>query len=178
MSREQSLPRHWAGSPRVEALEEVLGAQLSALRQSEEDVLCQLAPQTAASWGMDRWEAAWGLTVDRAKPLEFRRSRVIAKLRGQGTTTATMIQDVAESFTNGRVVVSEFPAEYRVEITFVDAVGLPPNLEDLKTAVMEILPSHLAVSYVAQLHTWGEAAKMTWGEAKGLTWAELRGGTL
>lgn len=49
-------------------------------------------------------------------------------------TTVAMIQNVAESFSNGTVAVTEFPSRYRIEIKFVGSIGTPPNMDDLTAA--------------------------------------------
>ncbi len=142
-----------------------------------EDARAQLDVDRA-TWGLAIWEEALGLPVEVARPTEFRRSRIIAKLRGQGTTTAKSIRNVAASFSGGAVEVTEYPGEYRIEIRFVDAVGLPPNLSDLKAAIEEIVPAHLAVGYISTLKTWDDVKDRTWDGVKTMTWEELRGGSL
>lgn len=166
-------------SPEVAALQEGFQRGIDMLWEDIENAARQLNVDTA-TWGLSIWENALGLPAEVERPSEFRRSRITAKLRGQGTTTVEAIQNVAASFSHGEVEVTELPAEYRVEIYFADAVGLPPNLSDLKAAIAEIIPAHLVVGYVSTLKTWNDvkALTMTWAEAGAMTWEELRGGTL
>jgi len=131
-----------------------------------------------ATWGLDYWESALGLSVEPERPAAFRRSRILARLRGQGTTTAESIRNVAASFSNGEVEVTEHPETYTVDVRFVEAVGLPPNLEDLKKAIAEVIPAHLAVRYISTIKTWDDVKNRTWGESAGMTWETLRGGSL
>lgn len=119
-----------------------------------------------------------GIPVEADKSVEFRRNRVKAKLRGQGTTTVEAIHNIAASFSNGVVEVREIPGDYRVEIEFVGQVGLPPNLNDLKSAIAEVLPAHLEPWYISQLKTWGDVAAQTWDDVAGETWESLRGGSI
>lgn len=114
------LPRYYQDSPQVSELERVLGEQAGALRVSESDTLAQLWVDTA-TWGLDLWEQWVGLPVDRTRPYSYRRSRIKAKLRGQGATTAEMLRSVVASFgfEPSQISVIEHPAEYQFEIVLV-----------------------------------------------------------
>ncbi|WP_251447048.1 putative phage tail protein [Vermiculatibacterium agrestimuris] len=164
-------------SPEIQAIQEGLQVGIDDLWDAVESARKQLNVETA-TWGLSIWEEALGISVEAEKAMDFRRSRIRAKLRGQGTTTVEALCNVAASFSNGEVAVTEHPAEYRVEIKFVGALGLPPNLDDLKAAIAEILPAHLAVGYVSTLKIWNDVKDMTWAEAAGQTWEQLRGGTV
>lgn len=172
------LPACYRGSPQVTALQEAMDGPVAALRAAQAAFLEQLDVETAGAWGLALWETWLGLAVEVGKPADYRRSRIRAKLRGQGTTTAELMRNVAESFSNGAVRVTELPAEYRVEVEFVDAIGLPPNLDDLKRALGEIVPAHLAIHYLSTLKTWDDVAGMTWDDAGKLTWEQFKGGSL
>lgn len=69
----------------------------------------QLCVNTA-TWGLQYWEKTLGIPVEQGKDLEYRRSRIRSKLRGSGVTTVALIESVAESFSNGDVAVTEYPA--------------------------------------------------------------------
>ena len=49
--------------------------------------------------------------------------------------TKAMIQNVAESFSNGAVDILEYSSEYRFEIKFTGTLGIPPNMEDLTATI-------------------------------------------
>lgn len=136
----------------------------------------QLVLETA-TWGIDFWELALGLEVEVNRENEFRKSRIKARLRGQGSTTVETIREVAASFSNGEVEVRELFQDYRIEIEFVGQVGLPPNLEDLKQAIREVLPAHLEPWYLSQLRCWDDL-QQNWDECGDFSWESLRGGSL
>lgn len=161
----------------VQAIQAGLQVSNDAKWAALEDAKAQLDIETA-TWGLPIWERKYGLPVEVDRPLSFRRSRVKAKMRGLGTTTAESIQNVAASFSGGEVEVTEIPEEYRVAIHFVGAIGLPPNLADLKAAIGEIIPAHLAVDYISTLKTWNDVSHITWAAAGTMTWEEMRGGSL
>ena len=126
------LPGFYHNSPEVQAIQQALEPEAQRLRQETEQIARQLALDTA-DWGLDYWERALGIPVDVSKPLEFRRSRAASKLRGQGTATVALLQNVAQSFANGQVDILEYPSEYRFEVKFTGE---------------EIKPAHLTYSYI------------------------------
>ncbi|MFH5185713.1 putative phage tail protein [Paenibacillus sp. TAB 01] len=61
--------------------------------------------------------------------------------------TIEMMKNVAEAYDRGAIEVTEQPALYRFTVRFVDTLGAPPNLDDLKKAIESIKPAHLVVAY-------------------------------
>ncbi|MNJ78365.1 hypothetical protein D3C77_761030 [compost metagenome] len=39
------------------------------------------------------------------------------------------------------------PAEWSFTIKFIDTLGIPPNLDDLKAVIEEVKPAHMKVEY-------------------------------
>lgn len=161
-------------SPEVQAIQEGFQAAVDGLWNAVEGCMAQLDVETA-TWGLSIWEEALGLPVEVERPMAFRRSRIKAKLRGQGTTTVAAIQNVAASFSNGEVEVTEIPKEYRIKVHFVGAACLPPNLGDLMAAVRETIPAHLAVEYSAKIKLWRDVKDLNWNDVKEQNWGWLRG---
>ncbi len=144
-----------------------------ALWERRDSVMDQLSVETA-TWGLKYWEQTLGIPVEEAKEAEFRRGRIRAKLRGAGVTTVAMIQNVAESFSNGEVAVTEFSDLFRLEIKFVGTVGIPPNMDDLTEALREIMPAHLQWDYVILYNTHGTLAASTHAQLAAYTHDQLR----
>ncbi|MCL2060877.1 MAG: YmfQ family protein, partial [Oscillospiraceae bacterium] len=132
----------------------------------------------SATWGLRLWEESLGIEPDISKPEAFRLARIESKLRGLGGTTAGMIANVAESFSNGSVDIAEHAAEYRFDVVFTGTVGIPPNMADLTEAIEGIKPAHLAFSYVFTYRTWGMVSHTKWGAAAAYTWNQLREGSM
>ena len=166
-------PDFWAGSAEFVDLQTSMEPEIAALRERQADVMLQLDIATA-TWGLRYWEEALGIAVETGKELEYRRSRVKSKLRGAGVVTVGLIDSVAESYSNGEVEVTEYPAEYRLEIKFVGTVGIPPNMEDLTVALQEIMPAHLQWDYIIVYNTWDMVKPYTWAELASRTWAGLK----
>ena len=171
------LPENYSVSAETKAIQEAIQPELTALWEGRDSLLAQLHPSTA-TWGLDYWERALGLSTDHSKELEYRRTRVVAKLRGNGTTTAALIKNVAESFTNGEVDVAELYSEYKVEIRFVGTLGIPPNMEDLRAALEDIMPAHLAWEFVIYYRTQDMVRQYTHGELSAFQHQTIREGDL
>ncbi len=170
------VPRYLLTAPEYAAIIDSQGSEFDSLRDNIVSILEQFFIHTA-TWGLARWEEFLGLDSYAGKPDDQRRSRIISKLRGVGTVTVEMIKNVAESYANGTVEVEELPTEYSMVITFVDQHGIPPNYTDLQAAIAEIIPAHLAVSYLLRYLLWSEldAKNLTWDEldVKSLAWNEF-----
>lgn len=140
------LPPSYRLSTEVVELQGAFEHWTEALKEAKQDMLLQMNV-TTATWGTNIWEKALGIEIDISKTLEYRRTRVMSKLRGAGTTTEHMIKNVAESFSNGQVDILEYNSESRFEIKFTGTFGIPPNMDDLTAAINEIKPAHLDYSY-------------------------------
>ncbi|MNJ50809.1 hypothetical protein D3C77_460970 [compost metagenome] len=84
---------------------------------------------------------------------------------------------MAEAYDGGTVDVSFQPAEWSFTVKFIDTIGIPPNLDDLKAVIEEIKPAHLAVEYefsyllIRDIH-----AVMTLSELEQLSLLKFAGG--
>lgn len=174
----RELPAHYQDSAPDRALQQALSLLVDGAEQDMALTLAQMFPSTASGWGLELWERAYGIPAATGKNDSLRRSRIISKLRGQGTTTAEMIRTVASSYINGEVEVIEHSGQYSFTVKFVSIIGVPPHIQDLTAAILEIKPAHLAFDYQYTYRTWGQLQAYTWGQLSGNTWADLREGTL
>lgn len=115
-------------------------------------------------------EYEFGVISDPSKPIEQRRAVLVAKLRGQGTTTPEFIRNVAASYQYGEVSVDETSAPYTVQIIFESVIGIPPNMDDFVKTIEEVKPAHLVFEYIYKYNTWDmiEAFEKTWDEWEAL----------
>jgi len=173
MSLIDLLPDYYKNSAQVVELQGAFEHWTDAMLAAKENMLAQLNVVTA-TWGLTIWENALGLTTDVSKPDDYRRTRIMSKLRGQGTTTKAMIKNVAESFSNGEVTILEYNNESRFEVKFTGTLGIPPNMDDLTAAIEEIKPAHLAYSYVYIYRTNAELTPYTNAHLSAYTHEELR----
>lgn len=156
------MPLYYGGSVVVGNVLDRESAEFGALNAAVYDVLNQFFIDTA-TWGLANWERVCGIVTDPAKPIEQRRAVVKSKLRGIGTVTVALIKNVAESFVNGEVEVTENVAPYTIGIRYVSAIGVPDNIADIQRALREIIPAHLAISYSFRYLTVSQVGAMTVG---------------
>ncbi len=140
------LPGYYETSRVMQADMNAKGAEMDLLFEALDETLQQFFVRTA-TWGLDRWESELGIATDPSKPLDQRRAVVESKLRGSGKFSGRLVKSVAEAYERGRVEVSFQPGEWGFTVKFVDTVGIPPNLDDLKAAIEEIKPAHLKVEF-------------------------------
>lgn len=166
------LPRYYEQSRVVRDLLQVQGLEADELRTAMDGVLAQMFVRTA-TWGLDRWEQDLALPPAPDQPDGERRDRLVSRLRGTGTATISVIKQVAASYERGEVDVIEDHAAYTVTIRFVDTLGVPPNVYDLKAAVRSVLPAHLDVKYVYSYNLVADALVLTVAQAAAHTVAGL-----
>ena len=167
------LPDNYRDSTEMKAIQQAIQPEIDSLWELRGDFLRQLDPMTA-TWGLNYWEKAFGLKVEPEKEPELRRSRIVAKIRGRGTSTVARIKSVAESFAHGEVDIVEIPEEDRLLIRLISVLGIPPNLDDLKNAIGEILPAHLAWELVFFYRTHAMLRPYTHGELAAFTHHQIR----
>lgn len=167
------LPFYYRDMPVAVNLIEREAEEMARLSASIDDVSAQFFIETA-TWGLTRWERIFGVTTDASKTYAQRREVLLGKMRGIGAVSAELI---ASSYANGEVSVSFRPADYTVVITFTSERGIPDQIDELKAAIRDITPAHLAIEYVFQFYSYGEIADngRTYGAvtAAGRTYGEI-----
>ncbi|WP_294514120.1 putative phage tail protein [uncultured Intestinimonas sp.] len=141
---EQLLPALYRQTPEDTELQRVLTLMLERAERDKDFTLEQLFPSTTSGWGLELWERAWGIPVDRTMSDGRRRDKILAKVKGTGTTTLEVIRAIAESFSPYPVKVVEEAALYRFVIWYLGTIGEVEHREDLAAIVNELKPAHLA----------------------------------
>lgn len=166
------LPSFYKQSDSVIDIQESLEKERCILEENIKKLINDLFVITSEN--IERWEKLVGIKSDVSKTLEFRKTNVIARIRGKGTTTIDLIKNVSISYSNGEVDVIEDNENYKFIVRFVGQKGIPTNLNDLKNAIEEIKPAHLEVEYQFIYNTWNMISYLTWNEANTSTWKSLR----
>ena len=170
------LPGFYENVLEMRVLAEAEGLQFDQFWDAAEDSFRQQFVSTA-TWGLANWEAELGIVPPAGQPIEQRRAVVRSKMRGYGKFTGRLLKSVAEAYDGGAVDVGYTPVTGEFSVTFIDTRGIPPNLEDLKAAIEEILPAHLTVEYVFIYLDFGElnTSGTTFGDldTSGMTFADL-----
>lgn len=166
-------PDFLAGSAEFKDVQDAMEPEVIALWEARDGLMAQLEVETA-TWGLKYWETALGLNVGESKDADYRRSRIRAKLRGAGVTTVAMVKNVAESFSDGAVDVTEHPDQYQIDIKFVGTLGIPPNMDDLTQSLRESLPAHLKWDYLFVYNTNAVLSAFTHTQLAAYTHYEIR----
>jgi len=171
------VPKLYETSRKFRALAQVRGIEIDKLRQALDETLNQYFVR-ASTWGLDTWEEELGL-----KPLPEltnaeRQDRIVSKLRGYGTCTIGLTEQVAESYDKGTIDVIQDHTISQVTIRFVDTVGIPTNVDDLKAAVREVVPAHLGIVYEYKYNNHNVLAAFTHDYLAGFTHEQLRSSEL
>ena len=149
------------------------GYELGTAKCTFSDLVDQCFVQTA-TWGLLRWEEVYGIATNFSLSYEQRREIILAKMRGQGTTTVEMIRNTAIAFSGGEVEVIEDNAHYNFIVRFVGQYGIPQNMQAFKEMLEEIKPAHLGYTLEYRFVIWNELKPYLWIELKPYTWDGLR----
>lgn len=167
------MPKYYVTSKVIDNINAANAAELTNFQNKLNSTLNQFFIDTA-DFTLERWEKELGLEVNNNLNADFRRSRVKSKLRGTGTCTITLIENVAQSFSNGEVDVIEDNANYSFVIKFVGTLGIPPNMNDLEAIINEIKPAHLGFTFEYTYTVWENVKNLTWEQVSAGTWEDLK----
>jgi uncharacterized protein YmfQ (DUF2313 family) len=170
-------PDYYKNSKVMNQINTTNSAELTLCNNRVTTTYNNLFIDTADSDTISRWEKIFNLTVAPEDDMSYRRSRIISRIKGQGTFTVAFVKNVAESFENGEVDIIEDNGNYAFTVKFVGTKGVPPNLDDLKDVIEELKPAHLAVVYEFTYLSWSEhdnynKAWEDWDNLN-LTWSEF-----
>ena len=168
------LPSFYHNSDIIKSFMESNNIEVDTLKAYVEDLSKNLYVKTA-TWGLDLFEEELGLITDKSVSYEERRERILAKKRGNGTTTKAMIKNVAEAFSGGEVEVIENFNDYSFIVKFVGAKGIPKYLTLFKNMIEEIKPAHLNYELAFTYTVWSMvmAKSNIWNNFNNKTWVEL-----
>ncbi|WP_159449954.1 putative phage tail protein [Clostridium massiliodielmoense] len=134
---------------KIKEIQNIYNAQqkeIDKLNLDVKDLKAQCFVNTA-TWGLNLWEEFVGIDTDTRKSIEERRASILAKLRGQGTTTIKVIEEIAKAYAD-RVGVTEHNKEsyFTIDLESIDK-GFPYSLNSLYNIIEEIQPAHLEAVY-------------------------------
>ena len=168
------LPSFYHNSDVIKSFMESNSIEVDILKAYIEDLSKNLYVKTA-TWGLDLFEEELGLVTDKSVSYEERRERILAKKRGNGTTTKAMIKNTAEAFSGGEVEVIENFSDYSFIVKFVGVKGIPKNLALFKQMIEEIKPAHLNYELAFTYTVWDMimSKNNVWNDFNGQTWVDL-----
>ena len=167
------LPSFYHNSDVIKTFMESNSIEVDTLKAYIEDLIKNLYIKTA-TWGLALFEEELGLVTDKSISYEERRERILAKKRGNGTTTKAMIKNTAEAFSGGEVEVIENFNDYSFIVKFIGVLGIPKNLTLFKSMIEEIKPAHLNYELAFTYVVWDIAKGLSWGSIVHKTWTQLK----
>ena len=166
------LPARYSNSRETIEIQLAFEKEVQKIINAYDQMLLQLFVSSADEW-LPLWEKIYGIVPD-SNNIDYRRSRIMGKMRGSGTTTKEMIKNVCESFYNGNVEIIEHFDQYSFDIKFLSSIGTPPNLQDMVNAIEEIKPAHLSYQFIITYNRHQDLAKMKHSEMADYTHRGLR----
>lgn len=171
------LPDYYAENGTMNTLQAILSEQVDGLDVGMYKMIDNCFVESASDT-LSRYERLLGLFPDAAKSDRYRRERIRAKMSGTGTTTASLIRSIAESYTNAEVDLTEVFEDYKIIVRFIGTSGIPGNMSDIKQTIEEAVPAHLMVLYDYIFNTYGAVGTFTHAALSEYTHERIRGGHL
>ncbi|GIN71121.1 hypothetical protein J14TS2_15960 [Bacillus sp. J14TS2] len=171
----ESIPVELRASSQYIAIFGASGKQLDKTIDQLSDLLDQTYIDMS-TWSLEIWEEEYGLPNGTGKPTSERRSSIKAKKIGIGTVTKDLIKAVSEAWYGGQIEVLENYAEYEIGIKFTSNLGVPSNLDDVREALLEIIPAHLTIKFYFSYVLIEEVSRLTLEELEQVELDNFAGG--
>ncbi len=154
-------------------LQKILGTDTDKMELNMDKLINEVFLNTASE-SLSRYELIFGIKTEPDKPDQYRRDRLITKRMGQGTVTKQFVKNISEQYSNGQVDIEEDSKNYVIKIKFTGTIGIPPNLDDLKETLKDIIPAHLNIVYVIIYNTNETIRRFTHQELKAYTHERIK----
>ena len=136
----------------------------------------QRNPKTA-TYSLQEWANMVGCNIDGLSN-ENAQKEILMSMKTQTQVTKEAVKRLVETNANAECTIEEQFNKYIITVTFTSKIGIPPNIEQIKKKLREVLPAHLNYTMVFKYRTWGDLGNMnkTWGyfTNKGYTWEDMR----
>lgn len=167
------VPEFLAALKELSKIYNIEGRELGLLRYYLDELLKQSFIQTA-TWGLLYWEQEYKITTNLSLSYEQRREILLAKKKGQGTSTKKMIKSVAETFSGGQVDVREDNANSLFIVKFIGIKGIPQNMQAFIEMLEDIKPAHLTYRFEYTYSVWDNFKNQKWDDLSMITWDDMR----
>jgi hypothetical protein len=158
-----AAPWYYQNSRIFEAIQAAQGDEYDSLYNKIQDLRKQYRISTA-TWGLKYWESICNIPVNEEDSYDIRRSRVLARWRSIGNFSAALVQNICNGYLNGASTVTVNIPGLIINIVFTSNEGIPPNLNDLKMAIDDVVHAHINVGYIFKFHIWEaiDQASISW----------------
>lgn len=166
----KNLHKFYRQDPYIENLMSSYGSKLEALETNTIDLSKEFNFDTMSEVGIAIMEEQLDYNCI-STSLDGKREEIEGRWKTAGKCDLKLLQTIANAWRNGEVAIMFTNA--CIKITFISIVGIPRNVEALKSAIEEAKPAHLPVEYTFRYRTWGNLLQNTWGYYKQFTWGEV-----
>jgi hypothetical protein len=173
-----AAPQYYQNSRIFEAIQAAQGDEYDSLYDKVQDLRKQYRISTA-TWGLKYWENICNIPVNEEDSYPVRRSRGLGRWRSIGNFSAALVQNIANGYINGTSDVTvDIPLQI-INIEFTSDEGIPPNLNDLKMSIDNVVHAHINVGYIFKYHIWDaiDEGLISWNNQDALnqTWDQFDG---
>lgn len=130
-----------------------IGSEADMSVELADEILRQLFPQTADSWGLTIWEQRLGLVTNISESIERRRKKVIAKFQTKFIITPERMAFIVKNYTGVEPLIEENVAPYTFDVYLKTHTMFSDILSDVHNVIKTIKPSHLAYNLIMQYVT-------------------------
>jgi hypothetical protein len=173
------LPPIWYDQAQsVNALLESEGEGITQFQADTQLVNDARLPEAAPDWGIERFEEELGLSVSPpGMNLTDRRSRIIARFRGIGSTIYRL-KAISATWQYGNIAILPGIEDWTLYIQFIDTYGIPDNIESHQAEIRNNVEAHLNIVWAYHFTLWQEVKNtgVLWCQLKtaGTTWDQLK----
>ncbi|SER87141.1 putative phage tail protein [Psychrobacillus sp. OK032] len=147
------MPKYYEDLADVMRMVETEANEVTRVQAKLNELLDQFYVNTATK-GLNRWESLTDIEQKAARSTDSRRHFINAKLRGVGTVTRELINEIVDSFYGA--TIEEVPDEMAMKIKITSRRGVPKNFEDIERSVEDVMPAHIGTDFSFSFLPWHE----------------------
>ena len=166
-----NLPQQYRKEHWVLALIHAISSPMEQMDLDAETIVDQMSLDKV-TWNLPVEERVAGITPAPGATQEDRRSTLKGKWRSGEKVSLATLQSVASSWNKGKINVAF--TDGHIVVTFADTLGIPEDLDGLKSALRAFAPAHLQIDYIIKYNTWSSVAHKTWADMAVYTWSEAK----
>ncbi len=170
-----SLPQEYRTDAWILAMVTAIETKLAAQESTAKETAAQILLDTL-TWNLAAEERIAGITPSAGATRSDRLAALSAKWRSGGKIDLEQIQVVADAWKNGEVNVQYSDTE--IVLQFTSILGIPSDLNNLISAIREVAPAHLSLSYLLKYLLIHDVEGMTIDAMQATTLDKFAGGTL
>lgn len=129
----------------MKSIFESIGTEADTSVELGDEILREIFPQTAISWGLSIWEQRLNLMTNVSESVEKRRRKILTKLQTRSIVNPEKMGYIVKSLTGLDTDVNDKVTDYTFGITLTSE-SFDIDIGEIKQEVKRIKPSHLGYS--------------------------------